>query len=117
MLRSWMPLAIIAGSLLVGAAGGASADRCDRNHNNGYWSYRNDRDGWYDRDDRGQWRDRDDRGHWRDRDDRNWRRHEELEERRAFERRREEARERDRYWRDRDHRDRSGNRGRDLFDY
>jgi hypothetical protein len=97
---------VVAGSLLLAAAGGASADRRDRDYDNGYRVYRSDRGGRYDRDD----------GRYRyDRDDRNWRRHEELEERRIRERRLEEARENDRRWRER--RDRSYDRWNDRRNY
>lgn len=108
MLRTWIPLAIVAGSLFIGAAGGASADRRDRSYDNGYRAYRDNRGGWYDRDDR---------GYRSDRDDRNWRRHEELEERRAQERRREEARANDRRWHDNDRRDRYQGRWHDRYNY
>jgi hypothetical protein len=121
MLRTWVPMAVVAGSLLLGAAGGASADRCDRNYDSGYRFYQPDRsglydrnNGWYqqvrndsgyryDRSDRNNgWyqQDRNDRGYRYGRDDRNYRR-EELQERRARARRFEERRENDR--RDRFH--------------
>ena len=125
MLKIWAPMAVIAGSLLLGAAGSASANHCDRDDaaryrsNAGYWVYPADwsrRDYRYDRDDRG-YRydrggryDRDDRGYW---DDRRARRREELDERRerhafALERERGREREHARYER----RERRDDRGR-----
>ena len=115
MLRIWAPIAIVAGSLLLGAAGGAAADRRDRNYDNGYQAYRYDRSGWYDRND-GRYRyDSYDRDHRYDRDDRNWRRREELAEERAAERRAAERRWEERHERDR--RDRFHGRWHDRDDY
>ncbi len=111
MRTTWAPVAIIAGSLLLSAAGNAFADRRDRNWDNRYqysgsyryyptdWNNRYDRDR-YDRDYRWDRDDRRDRERWRLEEARRHRIEEEREERRERERARFERgrdRDRDRY--------------------
>jgi hypothetical protein len=121
MLRIWGPIAVVASSLLFGAAGSASAHSRDSDVWYGradsyrvYPAARYDRDDRRYRDDRAYRYDRDDRGYRDYRDDRRYRLQEEREERRERERwRHEEERER----RDRGHerRDRYQDRWHDRY--
>src|SRR6266849_3911160 len=98
MLRIWGPIAVVASSLLFGAAGSASAHPRDGGdwygRVDGYRAYpaaRHDRADWRDRDDRGYRRNGDVRNYRYDRDDRNYRYDSDDRRGRAYE---------DREWRD-----------------
>ena len=123
MLRFWGPIAVVAGSLLFGVAGGASADPC---HRDGYYGRsaeyqvspvsRYDRNDWRYRDDRRYRRDWDDRDYRYDRDDRRARAYEDREWREERARRFREE-DRDRRWRANERRERAHGRWRDRDDY
>ena len=118
MRLTWAPMVVVAGSLLLSAAGAASAHDRDGDWNNRYvdsyrvspadWRSRDSRNSRYDRDDRNY---RYDRAYRSDRDDGRARAREERNERAWQDRRRREE-QRDRRGRDYDRRDRGQNYGR-----